>query len=443
MTEECQSRETRVGSVRRFVRRAIAWAAAVGLTVYVGSVSAQKDAPATDSEDTPKIAPFMQVVDTPDAVTMQMAVRTLVPADGNGPTITLVSAIHIGERVFYEAIQRVLDEKDLVLFEGVRPTGAGYITHEKEMNDLDRRAFTERRMRFVGSAVVTYKESHQIYPDSLRQLSGGIDARLGRVVAGVGEDAWGHEIVYERDLETSMFELRSAGADGTRGNDDDIVVDPTSDGVNAMQTDAEGIQTILAKSLGLVFQLDAMDETKPNWRNSDLSIDQVMERLDEAGVSGFELMDTLQGNTIGTKIAGFFLKLIGKSKTMRETAKLALVEMLGSAEEMLAAMPGEMGLLMHVILEQRNDVLLADVAHVIEHEPEVHTLGVIYGAGHLRDVQTRLETEFGYVHTSDEWVDAMTVDLKTLGMTQKQARSMRAMLRKQVEMQMRALERGR
>ncbi|MCA9278714.1 MAG: type II secretion system protein GspG [Phycisphaeraceae bacterium] len=442
MTDSIETPTTLLHRTGRFGRRMIAWATAAGFALIAGSAFAQSDAQKTDDQ-TPDIAPFMQVVDDPTSVTMQMAVRTLVPADGQGPTITLFAAIHIGDRSFYDAIQQMLDAKDLVLFEGVRPTGAGYIAHEKDMTERDRNEFTERRMKFLGSSVVTYKASHRAYPETLNELSEGVDERIGRVIAGIGEDAWGHQLVYERDLETGTFELRSAGSDGELHNNDDIVIDPASDGVYAMETDTEGIQTILAESLGLVFQLDAMDESGPNWRNSDLSIDQVMERLDEAGVTSFELMDTLQGNTIGTKIAGFFLKLIGKSKTMRETAKLALVEMLGSAEDLLGALPGEMGTLMQVILEQRNDVLLADVAHVIEHEPEVKNLGIIYGAGHLRDVQARLETEFGYVHKSDEWVDAMSVDLKALGMTQKQAQSMRTMLRRQINAQMKMLERQR
>ena len=50
---------------------------------------------------------------------LEIAVRDYVPADGSGPTVRLVGAIHIGSRDYYAAVQRRLDAADLVLFEGV------------------------------------------------------------------------------------------------------------------------------------------------------------------------------------------------------------------------------------------------------------------------------------------------------------------------------------
>ena len=42
----------------------------------------------------------------------------------------------------------------------------------------------------------------------------------------------------------------------------------------------------MAEAFGLVFQLDAMNHDGPAWRNSDMSIDQVQRRLDQAGAEG-------------------------------------------------------------------------------------------------------------------------------------------------------------
>lgn len=57
----------------------------------------------------------------PDASTsrLDIAVRLYQPTEGDGPTIALVGAIHIGDPGYYTALQGILDGHDLVLFEGV------------------------------------------------------------------------------------------------------------------------------------------------------------------------------------------------------------------------------------------------------------------------------------------------------------------------------------
>lgn len=50
----------------------------------------------------------------------QTAIRRFTPLRGNGPSISLVAAVHIGEKSYYRQIQQFLDKQDLVLYEGVR-----------------------------------------------------------------------------------------------------------------------------------------------------------------------------------------------------------------------------------------------------------------------------------------------------------------------------------
>lgn len=54
----------------------------------------------------------------PDA--LQTAIRRFDPVKGQGPSIYLVAAVHIGEKSYYEQLQRFLDKQDVVLYEGVR-----------------------------------------------------------------------------------------------------------------------------------------------------------------------------------------------------------------------------------------------------------------------------------------------------------------------------------
>lgn len=67
-----------------------------------------------------RVEPVMQVAPTgPAAYELQLAARTFVPRAGEGPKVRLVAAIHIGDRAYYERVQRILDADTVVLYEGV------------------------------------------------------------------------------------------------------------------------------------------------------------------------------------------------------------------------------------------------------------------------------------------------------------------------------------
>lgn len=55
---------------------------------------------------------------------LQTEIRRFDPVKGNGPSIYLVAAIHIGEKSYYEQLQRFLDKQDVVLYERVRRSRA-------------------------------------------------------------------------------------------------------------------------------------------------------------------------------------------------------------------------------------------------------------------------------------------------------------------------------
>lgn len=50
---------------------------------------------------------------------LQVARKVFSPRNGVGPKVTLLSAVHIGEKSFYEELQSHLNKADLVLFEGI------------------------------------------------------------------------------------------------------------------------------------------------------------------------------------------------------------------------------------------------------------------------------------------------------------------------------------
>ena len=94
-----------------------------------------------------------------------------------------------------------------------------------------------------------------------------------------------------------------------------------------------------------------------------------------------------------------------------------------------------MGAFMKVIIEDRNEEVLKDLQRVIDEEPGVKTVALFYGAGHLPHFEERLVKDYGYVATSDLWLEAIAVDLTTQPGAKAQARQMRAMVRQSIEQQ--------
>jgi len=54
-----------------------------------------------------------------NAVQLEIALRRFVPANGDGPEVWLSGVAHIGSPDYYKALQKHLDERGLVLYEGV------------------------------------------------------------------------------------------------------------------------------------------------------------------------------------------------------------------------------------------------------------------------------------------------------------------------------------
>ncbi len=387
-------------------------------------------------------------------VRLELVIRSFVPAKGEGPTVDLVAAAHIADRSFYERLQAHLDAKDLVLFEGVKPAAAGGMGDEGEdgaLTEEQRAERTRRRIRLVAALIERHKGAVGDYPASLDELAAGEDKRIAWLAQSAAVDAWGAPLVYTveagGDAAQRGFNVVSYGADGEPGGEGAAADIAFADGPalsDAERVSADpGIQQQLASALGLVFQLDVMDHTGANWRNSDMTVEELQERLDETGAEAGVLFKTLDGTSFSARLMGLAFKFIGSNPAYSAIGKLVLVETLARADEILESAPGEMGAMMGVIIHERNRVLLDDLRAVIEHEPGVRTIGIIYGAGHLADVQQRLVEEFGYVEAGEEWVPAIEVDLDAAGVPPARARQLRAMLKRTFDQQLKTLERRR
>ncbi len=409
-------------------KRSVMRAFAAVLAVW-GSAARGQDA-------APQSEPYMRIAEERNGavVKLQMAVGGFAAAKEGQPHVSLEGAVHVGEGSFYEGLQGFLDAQDVVLFEGVKPPGAG--DAEQDLGggtDEERVAATKRRVRFLAMAVERYKDKHEgKVPANLDELVAGSEERIGWLLKGALVDAWARKLVYAARSTEPGFEISSYGADGAEGGEGvnaDIRFSDQKELSKPEKGDrSEGIQSKLASSMGLVFQLDAMDHNKPNWRNSDLSVDQVQARMEKAGVKADALFSMLDGSSMFARFGSFLLGFVGSTPDGRAMLRVMMIEMLGHADELMGQMPGGMGKVMGVLVEDRNRVVLADLKSLIASDPKLKTIAIIYGAGHLPLMERALVEEFGYKPAGDTWRTAIVVDAKDAGVSAGQLKAMRQMM---------------
>src|SRR5262249_24088779 len=153
-----------------------------------------------------------------------------------------------------------------------------------------------------------FRKKHGELPATLDALAEQSDKRIAWLIGSARKGGWGRGLGYTLHSGKEgggqgakpAFDLLSLGSAGQpRGGGaapDLAFADQRPLAKDEIPGGGEGLQEQLAESMGLVFQLKAMDHSKPNWRNSDMSVDQVQERLDKAGADSEALFKMLDGS---------------------------------------------------------------------------------------------------------------------------------------------------
>tara|TARA_Y100001934_G_scaffold250123_2_gene312162 strand:- start:2931 stop:4001 length:1071 start_codon:yes stop_codon:yes gene_type:complete len=221
------------------------------------------------------------------------------------------------------------------------------------------------------------------------------------------------------------------------------------------QEDAEAgnLQVELARALKLAFQLSAISYDKPNYRNSDLSV-EAMQRIlmgppskgpakpapegqERGDESLTKLMQLMQGEGFLGKLVIMGVQIIASNPHLQAVTKLTFVETLGRVRGDLAkahAMPPELARLFEVIIHSRNQKVVDDVIDELRKKSPPKSIAVFYGAGHMDDLERRLREELNYKPKGDTWLPALKVDLKEGGISKFQLQMIRFMVQQQMRM---------
>lgn len=386
--------------------------------------------------------PYARVIDSESgAVSLEMCSRSLAPVSGVGPRIHLVSAIHIADPSFYDAMQTLLDSYDLVLFEGVKPAGLDPI--DPELDDHSKSDATAHRLALLLDIADQFYASHYRLPSSFDDLIEHADPRIASIVSSVRTDAWDEPIIVtrtdtQRDSKTTRtISFTSKGADrkaGGEGPDTDISRSshPYSEDTAPHQAPV-GIQTQMADALHVEFQLDHMDTSKPNYINADIDINELQRQLSMQGEDNAMILNLIEGDSFQAKLIGFALKFVQRSPQLSSLMKLAMMDMLALVET--TDMLSQFEAIEEVILNGRNDIVIDYLNNSLIEHPDVDDIAIFYGAGHMSGLEETI-LEMGYQFESNTWTPAMSVDIQDTGMSKAQINMMRKMIKNSLEQQM-------
>jgi hypothetical protein len=459
-----------IGAKRSSAWRTLAMSALAAGVVLVATRVLAQSAPPTTSE-APAAAsqpaaddgkankeenqqPFLRVVENKGkSIELQIATRDYIKHDGSGPRIGLVAVAHIGDKSFYRALEKLLAGYDVVLYESVKPAGSSKPGGETPEERADS---TRAAMRFVGGIVESYKHEHDAYPadvDVLKQFAIEKDARLAQFLSIAMVDAWGRSLHYRvvppadaADAQPT-YALLSLGADGKaggEGEDADLDLAGEEPPDPTLLSGDDGLQSQLAEALGLEFQLEAIDYSPAHWRCSDMAMDELNRRLEEKGLDFEMLGGTLAGSSLPAKLIKVVLGMMKMLDAVTDGAvtdmfKVVMIEMLGDpalidvSMEQLGKGFGE------VIIVDRNQVAVDDLKAIIANEPDVKSVAVFYGAGHMSSMVEQLRAQLGYepVDGSERWLTAMKVDLTKSAISQREIAQIRMMIKQAIRQQLR------
>lgn len=285
-----------------------------------------------------------------------VAMTTYVHAE-RGVTLTLYPVEHVAEQSFYHTIQAKLENEELTLFEGNRPAGffgkpfdLAYEKNPTKRTDKERNIL---RVQALGRLVEQFIERHNRKPRSLTEVFDDIKGTEQHIKYQL-LNTWGNPIIY---YETAgSFDIFSEGIETDVYYSRVGPLDLTKYPLVTMREAMNKMYREKATERALAFQYDVMNYNFPSaWVNADISLDM--------------LFTPIEGNT--------------------DEENEALFE----AQWLF-----------------RNEYAMLKLREVIEKNPHVDNIGILYGEGHMQDYHQILTTELGFSYQTQSWLPFLYAD---------------------------------
>jgi hypothetical protein len=339
--------------------------------------------------------------------------------DGSGPTVSLVGAVHIGDKSYYDKLVELLETHDVVLYESVLPRGA-FGTGGGD--DLERQRSTQDAMLFLRGLMAEFARANGTVPASLAELRAfivGRDTRLARPLDLARVDAWGSALDYQRTGPLA-FRLASLGANASMGGRDfelDLVLDQLPARVlekiakasaDTKHEERRDLYGELADALDTNLQVRSINYDRATWLPADLPMEELLDRLWKRGERSATLEMLSSQNGLQQGIVRFLLSLVSKSPAFKKI----VIEAMGSAG---AAASGRnrsgLGAVdERIILDERNDAVIERLRALLAQTDAPKSVAIFYGAAHMGDFESTLREEFALEPAETHWFRAMAAE---------------------------------
>ena len=229
---------------------------------------------------------------------------------------------------------------------------------------------------------------------------------------------------------------------------------PTPAATTNAPVEEYSLQDSMARSLGLVFQLQAMNYDRTNFLNSDLSIAEIQALMQPGGAASStrpggkaapsdddsntafqDLLKAMDGSSGFGMVLKGVMQLIGESPRMQAMMKLALIETLGvlrADPSRMKGLPPDMQKLMEVLIRERNKVVIEDLRRELKRGRSGASIAVFYGAGHLPDMEMRFRKDLNLRPAEDVWLPAFSVNTTRAGLSNFELTFLRSIIRSQL-----------
>jgi hypothetical protein len=171
-----------------------------------------------------------------------------------------------------------------------------------------------------------------------------------------------------------------------------------------------GMQVGMKSMLGLSFQLDCIDYKAKNLVHADMSPEEFAASMKNRNESLMGMFFRLMGRGFAEQsrdpLAKSDWKLLAAlfADDRPYQLKLALAEQFAELDGEMDMFTGPEG---STIVTERNKKALAVLSRQLAKGQK--RIGIFYGAGHLEDMQQRLETEFGMKRVRTDWLPAWSL----------------------------------
>jgi hypothetical protein len=167
------------------------------------------------------------------------------------------------------------------------------------------------------------------------------------------------------------------------------------------------IQKGMGKLLGLSFQKDGIDYTRPNLVHADISADELQQSMGDQTLTPFgnlppETQD--QAAPILEMAGDLVSQFLGSNTELQNKLKLQMSQQIAGAD-FQTNMPPQM---YQSIVVDRNQIVMDVLAAERAAHPEKQNIAIFYGAGHMEDFAGRFKT-LGYTQTKQRWMTAWKI----------------------------------